>query len=213
MKGLGFTLSPSMVWRHGKEFSSLVNTIVENDAIFQGQNIPKEKHTPQVTSASCCLLAVLASRSPCLRPLPPLTSTRVLTAQDGQKSGKDGRLHSLLLLSALCCGLDVVPGPGIPSAHRQAIRWRTRRRVQEGHQGPVRDRNVSGFQSKELPCSRQRSQFQMFQGVCIWPQVSVFWEHAGSGQDKGERKPGPSPWHSPEENRPANSQIRRAQIS
>ena len=113
----------------------------------------------------------------------------------------------------LCFRLEFVPGPGVPPAHRQAICWRTQRRVQGGHKGPVKDRNVSGFQSKELPCSRQRSQFQMFQGGCIWPEVSVFWEHAGSGQDKGEGKAGPFPWHSPEESRPANFQIRRAQNS
>lgn len=108
-------LSPSKSWRH-VTFSPLVNTIMDNDAICQRENLSKEKHTRHRTSAACSPLIVFARSPPvcCLLLLQPW----VLSDQNGKKP------HCLIswVLSAPGWSLHQVPAL---SGLRQAICRRT----------------------------------------------------------------------------------------
>ena len=123
-----------------KEFSALVNIIMENDVILQRENIPKEKaYDSYMNSFNHYLQTVLGStvrRVPMsatsfllLRALPP---SHLLGIMEKTGDDEDWSPQGLLLFGVLGFGLQFVPGHSILSSVRHAICKRTQRKERDG---------------------------------------------------------------------------------
>lgn len=191
-------LLSSTFWRHVKEFSALVNIIMQNDVILQRENIPKEKHMthtwiPSLTISYPCSGA--HRPVPCLLPpSPPRSSAPSPSAGDNGKAAGDKGWspQGLLVLGVLCFVLRFAPGHSILCGVRHAVCKRTQRRGTGWGEGPTKYHSLSGLQSREPPLflciSNVPGDLHLIRGSLV--QLCPI-------QDTEERD-GSSPWHSPE---------------